>query len=185
MSIKGDIFKTIAAHLMAKLQFEDSSNIPSLRWVDKKHGQSPEIASFVPLPAVLFRFAETNWDNHFGNGQGGVSLIEFEIWFENYADSYEGSINQDKAIQYFEFNDAVFKALQGFNGSGFSSLHRVYDLDDDDHENVIITKLGFETRITDDTAMLGGNTSDAEYSPIPQFKNPTDRPSSEEILFDV
>ena len=71
---------------------------------------------------------------------------------ENYADSYTGSINQDKALAFFEFNEKVHQALQGLCGTYFGALARVADEDDQDHKNVIVTVFEYETTIIDSSA---------------------------------
>src|SRR6185437_2811549 len=76
----------------------------------------------------------------------------FWVYFENYADSFNGSMNQDKALQFFDFNEAVHQSLQGFDGDLFTALDRVSDEDDEDQDMIIGTVFEYTTLITDTSA---------------------------------
>lgn len=160
MSIKGDIFKTIGDHLMAELQFSDN-NLPSLKWYDKDFGQADMIRSGVialPLPAILITIKTPEWSASLSNVQQGNTNIRIRILFENYADSFQtnngDSINQDKAIQFFEFNEKVHLALSKLSGDNFTRLERSGDDEDEDHFNVIATDVFYTTIVTDDSVNL-------------------------------
>jgi hypothetical protein len=160
MSIKAKIFKQLSAYLMAKLQFNQVVSInnpipiPNLKFVDKQMGQfnSPDLYHASPLPCILISFGRTTWNSDSRQQQSGDSIIRFYIYFENYADSFQGSLNQDKALQFFEFNEKVHQALQGLSGYGYTQLERVSDEDDQDHDMIIGTVFEYSTTITDDSA---------------------------------
>lgn len=160
MSIKGDIFKAIGDKLMQKLQFPDGS-LPNLMWYDKDFGQAKLMQDGIiamPLPAILFTFRTPNWNSTSSNIQHGESVLRVRVVFENYADSFEGSVNQDKAIQFFEFNEKVHLALQGMQGENFTSLTRNGDDEDDDHNNVVVTDIFYSTIISDESADTNSGT---------------------------
>lgn len=159
MSVKGTVFTAIGQHLMQKLQFAPETGLPSLQWFDKDFGQAKLIQDGVialPMPAVLFSFKTPDWGNTLSPVQHGETMIRVRVLFENYADSFQtaegASINQDKALQFFEFNERVHMALQGFEGNGFTALNRASDDEDDDHNNVIVTDVYYSTLISDDSA---------------------------------
>lgn len=161
MSIKGDIFKALSAHLMAKLQFAEQDNLPNLIWVDKDFGQAELIQEGIinlPMPAILISFKTPKWASRLSQTQSGETFIRFRILFENYADSFQGSINQDKAIQFFEFNEKVHIALQNLQGDNFTSLQRTSDEEDEDHNNVVITDVFYTTILTDESAQGASKT---------------------------
>lgn len=169
MSIKGDIFKIIGDHLMAKLQFADGS-LPNLQWYDKDFGQADLLRDGVivlPLPAVLISFKTPEWSSGLSSVQQGRTAVRVRVLFENYADSFQAStgesINQDKAIQFFEFNEKVHLALSKLQGDNFTGLERSGDDEDEDHTNVITTDVFYSTIITDDSA----NATVELESPVP------------------
>jgi hypothetical protein len=165
MSVKGDIFRQLSNYLMQTLQtydpvlhpngvFTPEMSLPGLVWVDKQMGQfnHPELAQLVPLPAILIGFRKTNWDSESRRVQKGDSIITFWVYFENYADSFTGSMNQDKALQFFDFNEEVHKALQGYDGDLFTALDRATDEDDEDQDMIIGTIFEYSTVIADSSA---------------------------------
>lgn len=161
MSIKGNIFKAISGHLMASLAFETGDavgnphNLPALQWVDFNTGQfqNPDTSLGMPMPAVLIRFAAAEYTNLGNNVQDGESIIVFDIGYDNIAHSFEGSEDQDEALKYLQFQEEVYKALQGLQGTTFSPLHRIADEDVDDAPGMLlITRMTFTCIITDTSA---------------------------------
>lgn len=144
MSIKGIIFKEISNHLDVEVE--------ELIYIDKDRGQiEKENILLVPKPAVLIGFLRFEWTD-IGNGiKQGTGTIRARVICENYAESYSGSIDQEKALEFFDLNEKVDAALEGLVGTNFSELKKTADEDDLDHNNVIVTVYEYETVITDDT----------------------------------
>jgi hypothetical protein len=144
MSIKGIVYKEITDHLEVQ--------VPELIYIDKDRGQvEKENVLLIPKPAVLIGFMRFEWSD-IGNGiKQGKGTIRVRVACENYAESYSGSIDQDKALEFFDLNEKVDAALEGFTGTKFSKLIKTADEDDLDHTNVIVTVYEYETTITDDT----------------------------------
>src|SRR5690606_1168467 len=119
-SVKKDIFKTVGQHLIETVipvtGREDLPDLPGLQWFDKQMGQfdNPELSFSLPLPAVLIEFAPFVWSTIGQNQQKGEGIIRFYIYYENYANSFTGSLNQDIALCFFEFTEMVHQALQGY-----------------------------------------------------------------------
>lgn len=145
MSAKGHTFKEVSAYLM--------ETVEGLKVVDKDKGQLEDISNFVfPRPAIFMSFGRFEYETIGGNTQTGSGSIRFRIAYENYADSYTGSINREAALAFFEFNEKVHEALQGLSGTYFNSLNRISDEDDVEHKNIIVTSMEYETTITDNSA---------------------------------
>jgi hypothetical protein len=165
MSVKGDIFRQLSTYLMETLQnydpvahpegvFLPEMNLPGLAWVDKQMGQMnhPELSQLVPLPAILIGFRKTTWNSESRRVQKGDSVLTFWVYFENYADSFTGSINQDIALRFFEFNEQVHLALQGYDGDLFTRLDRISDEEDEEQDMIIGTLFEYSTIISDRSA---------------------------------
>lgn len=145
MSVKGQTHKEIETFLMQE--------VDALKWFDKDKGQFENISNHVmPLPAVLMSFGRTPYEDLTEGIQKGQLTLRFRIGYENYADSFVGSINQDKALEFFDFNEAIFKALQGLSTTYVKNLTRIADEDDQDHKNVIVTIMEFAGTLIDDSA---------------------------------
>lgn len=145
MSAKGHTFLEISTYLMA--------NVEGLEFVDKDKGQLEDISNFVfPRPAVFMSFGRFEYTSTGTRTKVGKGVIRFRTAIENYADSYTGSINQEQALAFFEFNEMVHQALEGLSGTYFTSLNKIADEDDTDHKNVIVTVLEYECSLADDSA---------------------------------
>ncbi len=150
MSVKGHTHKELETYLKAQ--------IPSLKWFDKDKGQFEDTSNNVmPYPAILFSFGNTPYTTLSNKVQKGAVTLRFRIGYENYADSFNESINQDKALEFFNFNEKVYKALQGLSTTYLRNLERSSDEDDTDHKNVIVTIFEFTGTLIDDSAEEGKN----------------------------
>ena len=144
MSSKGIVFKEISDRL--------ESHVSELVYIDKDRGQiEKENVIMVPKPAVLIAFMRFEWSDIGAGIKQGKGIIRVRVICENYAESYSGSIDQELALAFFDLNEKVDEALEGFSGTKFSEMKKVADEDDLDHNNIIITVYEYETTITDDT----------------------------------
>jgi hypothetical protein len=171
MSVKKHTQKEIGAYL--KLQ------IAELEFVDKYRGQleTPGIFTF-PRPAVFISFGRFDWETGVNKTQTGKGLIKFRIAVDNYADSYEGSINQEQALAFFDFNEKVYEALQGLSGTYFNSLERKSDEDDENHGNLIVTIMEYETTLFDDSANETKNYTLVDPALNLEYKNKEEFPTN-------
>lgn len=150
MSIKKHTQKEIGTYL--------KTAVPTLAFFDKYRGQLDTQGMFTfPRPAVFMSFGRFEWESGINGTQRGTGVIKFRIAVENYAEAYEGSINQEAALEFFEFNEKIHEALQGLSGSYFESLKRVSDEDDEDHANVIVTIMEYQTTLIDNSASVTKN----------------------------
>ncbi|RWX03376.1 hypothetical protein [Flavobacterium cerinum] len=145
MSVKKHTYKEISTYL--------KTNVDGLEFVDKYRGQLDNVNNFVfPRPAVFISYGRFEYESLSAGNQQGKGIIRVRIVVENYADAFEGSFNQDAALDFFEINEKVHTALQGLSGTYFSGLNRLTDEDDEDHGNLIVTVMEYECNIIDDSA---------------------------------
>lgn len=173
MSVKGHTHKEIETYLMAEVE--------GLKWFDKDKGQFEDISNHVmPLPAILMSFGRTPYEAQGNNIQKGQLTLRFRIGYENYADSFVGSVNQEKALEFFQFNENVFKALQGLSTTYTRNLERTADEDDIDHKNLIVTIMEFTGTLIDDSADECKNFVLTEPELNVEHKGELSRPEAEE-----
>lgn len=145
MSIKKHTFLEITKHLKTK--------VPEIKYIDKYRGQLDNVRNWVfPRPAVFLSYGRTDWNNISLGGQLGDAIIRVRIVVENYAEAYEGSINQEKALEFFDINEKVHLALQNLSGTYFKNLSRVVDEDDEDHGNLIVTIFEYSCKMVDNSS---------------------------------
>lgn len=196
---KNTTYKTIGNYLMQQLGTgtitvvetdaegeEYDLEVPGLKWYDKQRGQVAHLTKElgIPFPAVLISFPDADFEQLGGGAQKGMTTVRITTLFENFADTFYGSPNQDVALKYFHFNDLIFETLNGFSGSCFSSLVRVRETEDEDHDFLIITTIDFATEITEQgrnrIERETGNPSVAlGVAPTPE---PTEPPEGQFVL---
>ncbi len=145
---------------LGTLDFETETTLPRLQWVDKNMGQLQKMEQFntIPMPAILIEFGYGSWQTLGRQQQTGEVTLRIYTLYENYADSQQGSINQNQALLFYDFTEHVHKALQGFGAANFTSLQRTADEEDNDHGNMIVSVSEYSTIITDDSASKENNT---------------------------
>ncbi|MBD3748954.1 MAG: hypothetical protein IE931_05615 [Sphingobacteriales bacterium] len=174
--IKKDIYKAIGDHLMATLK--NLTGLPDLAWYDKQMGQfsQPELAYVVPLPAVLIEFGQFTWTTEGANTQKGEGIIRFYVYFENYSNSFNGALDQELALRYFEFTEAVHQALQGFSTTDVMPLQRVTDGEDVDQDMIITNIVEYSTTIFDRATNRKRNFTDVDPDVQVDYKKTSSRP---------
>lgn len=169
MDVKKQIFLALQDHLVA--------SIPSLQWIDKNMGQIATMDQQlpIPMPGILIGFGSTQWLTISAGLKQGQAIISIITLYENYADSFTGSVNQDIALSYFDFTELVTTALEGFSGPNFTPLILIADQEDEDHANFIVTVLQFSTVITN-TSSVNKNTTTVEPELSVTYNNEKSRP---------
>jgi hypothetical protein len=149
MSIKKNIYLGIGSYLMDNLK--NLPSLPDLAWFDKQMGQFTNSAEFyaIPLPCVLMEFQQFSWQTVGNNQQRGTGNIRFYTYFENYANSFTGSVDQEMALRFFEFTEQLNMLLQGYTLAGMAPLERVGDNEDNAQDMVITSWIDYATIITD------------------------------------
>jgi len=165
MSIKKVLFKSIGEYLISNLtkvmpesgerneiqqQFFDL-DLPDIKSFDKQMGQftSPELFYGAFLPCILMEYLPFTWVTIGNHQQRGAGTIRFWIYFENYADSFTGAINQELALRFFDFTEIVNVALQGLSLPGMQALERIGDNEDNAQDMIITSYIDYSTVIMD------------------------------------
>lgn len=199
MSVKKEIFLQIGAHLMGVLQtpdpldpdkfpkgiFSPEMDLPGLGWFDKQMGQftTPEQFYGIPLPCILMTFGAFTWSSMGKNLQKGEGVIRFETYFENYADSFTGSINQALALRFFDFTEQVNLALQGFAiPYKMQRLERITDNEDDAQDMVIKSLVEYNTVIFDSSTDSTRNLTLVDADMVVTRLKQTTRPAGTDWL---
>lgn len=178
MSVKKDIFKILGAHLMATVK-DLPDGLPDLRWFDKQMGQftSPELAFAVPLPAVLFEFGAITWQDTGKGTQKGEGSIRVTTYFENYANSFVGSLNQDLALQFWEFTEQVHLACQGFSiKDKMGQMARFGDTEDTEQDMIITSANEYAVTIYDCAAYEARDFLEVDPEVTVKYKKAISRP---------
>lgn len=108
--------------LFLALQKRIMENVPEIRFIDQNIGQLgfDEYRAMVSFPAALVDFPSTSFSALSGNAQLGISFIEITLVFAPYSQTYQMAPDnvKDLGLQYFEIEQKVFAALQGWDCEG-------------------------------------------------------------------
>jgi hypothetical protein len=196
MSVKKDIFLEMSAYAMAKLQTYDANlhpqgaftpemALPGLAWFDKQMGQftAPDLATAMPLPCILMEYQPFNW-RRIGKGvQHGTGSIRLYIYFENYASSFNGSFNQQTALNFFMFTEQVNAIFEGYSiENKMMKLERISDNEDTAEDMIITSTVDYGTVIYDKSIATfnGGVPVDANL--IVNKVDSTGRPARQSFI---
>lgn len=174
MSIKKTLFLALQKRLKA--------NIATLNWVDKNMGQLNNLEQYhvFPMPAILIEFGRTEWEG-LGEGlQQGVSIVRFQLIYENYYDSDSENESEEisKALAFFDFVEEVNAVLHGFEGDGWSPLIRIGEDEDNDHQNFVNTIVEYQTLLQDKSGQKVYKEVPVDVEAIPVVKKPLTKPAS-------
>lgn len=184
MSVKKTIFKNLGELLLSKLVNADpafaAKALPELKWFDKQMGQfdTPELSFALPLPTILLEFGQFTWSTVGQNNQKGEGSLRIYIYFENYANSFTGSLNQDVALQFFEFTEAVHQVLQGYGiVDVMSPMVRIGDAEDIAQDMVITSVMDYACTIFDNATDRTRNFTDVDPQLTVEYKKKSSRPA--------
>jgi hypothetical protein len=164
MSVKKELFEQTGDYLMATLQnpdtdhpygaFDPALNLPGLKHFDKQMGQfnNPEMFNAIPLPCILMEYQAFDWKTIGKNQQKGNGIIRFYIYYENYADSFNGSVNESIALNFFLFTEEVHKSLNGLSLPNMAALERIGDNEDSAQDMIVTSTVDYATVINDSSS---------------------------------
>lgn len=111
MNYFGQLFIALSDHL--------KKQVPELRWIDQDFGQLEvfEYRPNVAFPCVLIDFAAAAYSNLSQLSQVGELTITVRIGFTPFSSAQQSAPMdvRQKALEYYEIEQKVYQALQGFN----------------------------------------------------------------------
>lgn len=114
-------FKNLYLELAQKLQ-----QIAAIKWIDLWHSQVYNLEEEHPFstPAVFLAFRSNAMKNTGMKVQQVTMQVDVFLFFETFADSYSGNINEQDALEFLDTMDAINQQLHGSNGEHYSSMSR-------------------------------------------------------------
>lgn len=192
MSAKKDLYVAMSEYLMSRMQIKGTGfpdgllaaemNLPGLKWFDKQMGQftHPELSYAIPLPGILMQYMPFQWTTVGKRQQRGAGILRFSLYFENYADSFNGSVNSDIALRFFEYSEVLHQALQGLllDGITTTALDRVGDNEDEAEDMIVTTTMDYSVVLADAAADYSRNYEMANADVVVEKVRATSRPGN-------
>lgn len=101
--------------------------MPYIEWQDLWHNQVGflEEEHPFPTPAIFYAFTITGTQD-VSQGVQDVNLqVDIYHYYETFNDTYQGSYNQESALDFLNSVSDLYKQLQGKTGSSYSEMRRV------------------------------------------------------------
>lgn len=113
-------------NLYLELSTKIKNNISEIEWIDLWHSQVFNLADEhpFPTPAVFLAFRSGGIKNIGLKVQQVTLQVDVFLFYETFADTYAGGINQKEAIAFLDSMDAINKIFHGSSGENYSSMSR-------------------------------------------------------------
>ncbi|MNS03107.1 hypothetical protein D3C72_344350 [compost metagenome] len=114
-----DLYKELASIIEAK--------VPGISWQDLWHNQVNflEEEHPFPTPALFYSFRTMGTTDLGKKAQKLPVQVDIYLFFETFADTYNGSWNQNGALGFLDLLTQVHAALHGTTGENYSSMRRI------------------------------------------------------------
>lgn len=141
-----ELYKEIAEKITGKL--------PEIKWVDLWHDQVSFLTSELPFdtPAVFIGFSTLQIDDRGLLVQDCDTQIDMYLFFETFSDTYWGSYNQDRALDYLQSLTRLHALFHGKNGESYSGMRRVDMRREESGGAGNLYRISFQCSITDYSA---------------------------------
>ncbi|HFG0470802.1 hypothetical protein [Flavobacterium psychrophilum] len=142
------------AKLFLEIQEKIKTDVPDIRFVEQNFGQYgfEDYRAMVSFPALLIDFPNTSYSALQGDIQLAAATINIVLLFEPFSQSYNIAPKavKQKALEYYEIEHQVCKALQDWNPEFCTPLVRTDAKSQNRNEiGLRIRELNFSTEFED------------------------------------
>src|SRR5690606_21420551 len=113
--------------LYKELSQKITEGIEAVEWVDLWHNQVNflEDEHPFPTPAVFLNFRTLNLQD-VGERVQQVNLqVDCYLFYETFADTYDGSSNQESALEFLQLLNDLYALLHASEGENYSNMRRL------------------------------------------------------------
>ncbi|MEI8278695.1 MAG: hypothetical protein WCG87_02960 [Bacteroidota bacterium] len=147
------------ALLLQQLQQRISSTVPDITYIDQDlhqidHYEAQGGRPAVSWPCVLIDFTDFNFENLGNNAQTATGNVVFRLAFNPYSASAQGTPGyyQERALQYYELEWALYNALEGWKPTGFAALTRIHSHTEPRNDRLRVRVQSFSLSFEDHSA---------------------------------
>lgn len=143
-----DLYTEIADRIKA--------NLTEILWCDLWHNQVAYLEEEhpFPAPAIFIAFHVTGTEDVGTLVQQCNLQVDFYLFFETFADTYMGSINQEDALKFLQTLTRLHALFHGRSGQHFSAMRRVDVVSEDTGNAGNLYRVTFECVATDYSAQV-------------------------------
>ena len=156
-------------NIYLKVQQRITAEVPEL-YVDQDLGQLDhyDIRPAVSFPCALLDVDDFTFTDNGNNTQQGIGMLKIRLAVAAYSPSNNLAPNEVKlkALGYYDIEQKIQKALQGWKGEGFSRLLRAKAKTELRNDNIRVRQIAYSVFISDDSCKP---TTTTLATPAPSF----------------
>lgn len=150
--------KSLFAQLFLAIQEHIKNNVPSIKWIDQDLGQLDfyETRPAIQFPCVLIDFPQAVYSNESQLVQWADVQVNIRLAFAPFtsANSVAPDVSKEKALEYYDLENALYKALAGFTANDcVQPLIRVSAATERREDPFRVREIIYTTGTEDETAM--------------------------------
>ncbi len=132
-----------------------TEKVPAIKWVDQDFGQLEEPHPPVIFPCCLIDFQSTPYSELSNLAQLGMPTVTFRLGDNPLSSSQSGApvLVRKKAVEFYQLEQDVYKAVQGFFTVYTSPFNRVGADTERRNDNIRVRQLSFTTSYEDRSAV--------------------------------
>lgn len=131
-----------------------TANLPQIQWVDLWHEQVNYLTEELPFPtpSIFIAFSTIDINDRGTLVQDLNTQIDMYLFYETFSDTYFGSSNQDRALDFLNCLTRLHALFHGKNGNIYSSMRRTDMQRDSSGGAGNLYRISFQCLVTDYSA---------------------------------
>lgn len=148
---RNEIIKTYWRNM---LKTDFAGGLPEIKHVDLWHEQVSYLAEELPFdtPSIFIGFSTIDIKDRGQLVQGIDVQVDMYLFYETFSDTYFGSDNQDRALEYLNSLTRLYALFHGKEGENYSEMRRVDMREVDSGGAGNLYKLSFQCMVNDYSA---------------------------------
>lgn len=169
------------AELRARLEA-----LPEFEHIDLWHDQVNYLSEEhpFPTPAVFLEFNTLQVDDAGELMQTTTLQVDFHVFYETFADTYEGAAMQDEALTYLDLLLLVGLMFHGRSGTNFHQMRRTGTMREETGGAGNLYRISFETNISEFSGLnLFSMREMSDKEIVIERKGFPDKPAKDDELY--
>lgn len=145
-------WKDLYKELAEKIQ----SGLPEIRWIDLWHEQVQFLTDELPFPApaVFIGFQTLDIQDKGIKEQDCNTQVDFYVFFECFSDTYNGSYNQDSALEFLDSLTRLHVLFHGKSGTNYNTMRRCDLKQEESGGSGNLYRISFNCMVTDESSLV-------------------------------
>lgn len=164
-----------------------SKNLPEVAWVDLWHEQVGFLTEELPFetPAVFIAFSTIENNDRGRLVQDCDTQVDMYLFFETFSDTYMGSANQDRVLDFLNALTRLHALFHGKDGINYSSMRRVDMRREESGGAGNLYRISFQCLVTDYSAAKLFVVTENPAAELQIEKGGISKPEEEPPFFDM